>query len=526
MSGVAGWAIEALMASALLMTAVLLVRVPVRRAFGPSVAYALWALPSLRLLLPPLPAWGVAATPIARASETLTIFVVDPVVRAPYAGSALAGAGPGADAVWPIGMILVGIWLTGLIGLLGWQLIDHHLFCRYILAGATTVERRDGVTIVESPTAPGPLAFGVIDRYVAFPADIAERYSANERELALAHELGHHQRGDLIANWAALIVLALQWFNPLAWIAFHAFRADQELANDARVLAGRDPSERHAYACAILKAAHGGSVSAACHLHNIRDLKGRLTMLKTSRASRRRLVTGMASIALLTLAGLGLTASGTSAAIVVSNSIRTTTGVDLQLPAPPPPAPVATDVPAMPVPPKPSGKTVKRVVVVKDGKTTTYNGADAEAYIAAHPVPVPPTPPVPGKPSAAVFLRSLDGSLRPIGNGAVAHDASGKTVTTSSVTSITCSDSVVVRDASDGKQQTVICANLMAAIKDAQRVAANAPDIERRARGNARASLVAARTAIETERNLTDAQRQAALAGVAEAMVELDGVND
>ena len=51
-----GWAIEALLASALLMVVVLAARGPVRAAFGPHVAYALWAIPVLRLLLPPLPA--------------------------------------------------------------------------------------------------------------------------------------------------------------------------------------------------------------------------------------------------------------------------------------------------------------------------------------------------------------------------------------------------------------------------------------------------------------------------------------
>ena len=96
--------------------------------------------------------------------------------------------------------------------------------------------------MIETDAATGPLAFGVLAHYVAFPRDFAERYDAAERELALAHELGHHARGDLLANWAALVVLALHWFNPLAWRAFRAFRADQEMANDARVLAGRAPA--------------------------------------------------------------------------------------------------------------------------------------------------------------------------------------------------------------------------------------------------------------------------------------------
>ena len=50
-----GWLVEAMIASALLMAVVLVIRAPVRRHFGPGIAYALWALPAIRLALPPLP---------------------------------------------------------------------------------------------------------------------------------------------------------------------------------------------------------------------------------------------------------------------------------------------------------------------------------------------------------------------------------------------------------------------------------------------------------------------------------------
>ncbi|MFX7620664.1 M56 family metallopeptidase, partial [Acinetobacter baumannii] len=88
-------------------------------------------------------------------------------------------------------------------------------------------------------------------------------YDADERSLALEHELAHHDGGDLIANWVALAVLAAHWFTPIAWYSFRAFRADQELACDARVLARRDPALRHAYGRAIVKSAQGGLLGGA-----------------------------------------------------------------------------------------------------------------------------------------------------------------------------------------------------------------------------------------------------------------------
>ena len=48
------WLIDTLIATSFLMGLVLLIRRPVARLFGPGVAYALWALPLIRLILPPL----------------------------------------------------------------------------------------------------------------------------------------------------------------------------------------------------------------------------------------------------------------------------------------------------------------------------------------------------------------------------------------------------------------------------------------------------------------------------------------
>jgi beta-lactamase regulating signal transducer with metallopeptidase domain len=388
---------DALIATTLLMAAVLLVRGPVRRAFGPQVAYALWALPALRFLLPSLPpGWwqGAAATPVTRAGETITVLVVEPTSAVSLAAAPVP--------LWWLGPALALAWATGAAAFFGYHYLRHWAFCRRMLRSAEPVQREGDVLVVASAAAPGPLAFGVWRRYVAFPRDFAERYEADERALALAHELGHHARRDLLANWAALIVLALHWFNPIAWRAFHAFRADQELANDARVLAGRSAVERHAYACAIVKAAHGGPISAACHLHTISDLKGRLRMLTTSGASRRRLAAGFSAVTLLAAGGLGLTASGSRAAEAIKDSVDEA----LQTPAPPvapaaPPAAVAPVAPAAPPAPpaaaQPSKAAKKKhvVVVTKDGKTETFEGAEADRFIAERGLVIPPMPPMP-----------------------------------------------------------------------------------------------------------------------------------
>lgn len=535
----AGWMADALIATTLLMGAVLLVRGPVRRAFGPQVAYALWALPAMRFLLPSLPAgwWqGAAATPITRAGETITVLVVEPAATVSLAAAPVP--------LWWLGPALALAWAAGAAAFFGYHYLRHWAFCRRMLRTAEPVQREGDVLVVASEAAPGPLAFGVWRRYVAFPRDFAERYEAEERALALAHELGHHARRDLLANWAALIVLALHWFNPIAWRAFHAFRADQELANDARVLAGRSAVERHAYACAIVKAAHGGPISAACHLHTISDLKGRLRMLTTSGASRRRLAAGFSAVTLLAAGGLGLTASGSRAAEAIKESVDKalqTPPAPAASPAPAAPSAAAPVTPAAPPAPATAEKRAKKhvVVVTKDGKTQTFEGADADRYIAENGLvlpPIPPMPPMPAMPPMTAMPMVLP--LPPIAVGGpgdhrvVMHGFRTKKGKDGHVRAWTMDVPDVIRkdcpgDAAapaventykDGKHRIVICTNRIERMsRDAERLAANSMIIRRDAMMNARANLAMARAAIERDRNLSDAQRSQALAGIAQA---------
>lgn len=63
------WVVETLVATTLLMAAVLLIRPVVRRVFGASAAYALWLVPALRVILPPIegapaPVAVLAAPPV------------------------------------------------------------------------------------------------------------------------------------------------------------------------------------------------------------------------------------------------------------------------------------------------------------------------------------------------------------------------------------------------------------------------------------------------------------------------------
>jgi beta-lactamase regulating signal transducer with metallopeptidase domain len=556
-----GWAIEALIASAGLMLLVLVIRVPVRRAFGPNIAYALWVLPVARLLLPPLPtAWRDAATaPIAHASAGITVLVVQPLGL-----DSVAATTPVQDTPSLV-PILLAVWAAGAAAFLIWHGIAHARFCRRIMTTARKVVSGP-VNVIETDAATGPLAFGIWRKYVAFPGDFNDRYDADERDLALEHELTHHARGDLIANWVALVVLALHWFNPIAWRSFRAFRADQEMACDARVLADRDPAFRHAYGRAIVKSAHGGAVSAACHLHTINDLKGRLKMLSMGRKSRGRVLGGGVSVAALTLAALGLTASGTQAAERLRTRVGETIAVNIATLDAAIPAAIAPQVVgamqaiATPVPP-PTVPTAPPAPVVPGQAVAT---------------PVPPVPPAPeampatpagtdnmqvsrqewvdkdGKHHVVMIKRRTriksDGDLTSDGVSAddltrakhdgtpivsqrvIVRDRDGKTMTDDmkgmadmpEISSTNCpSDGnphqTVINGNKNGKRTIVICTNRIEKItENAARIAANSKDIERNAYRSALTGLRNARADMALKGN------NEALKAIDQAIAEIE----
>src|SRR4029434_10147623 len=101
-------------------------------------------------------------------------------------------------------------------------------------------------------------------------------------------ELVHHRSGDLVVNLFAFVLLCLQWFNPLAWVAHAAFRFDQEAACDARVLDKAKAHDRADYGRAIAKAASGSALLFASALDRSNSVHMTLkSMLSNPTAGRR-----------------------------------------------------------------------------------------------------------------------------------------------------------------------------------------------------------------------------------------------
>ena len=272
--------VETTLASTAALLLVLLMRRRLRTTFGASVAYAAWLL---------VPIASIAVLLPAPAADTVSIPVVYALVAQPMQ-TVIAGAEPSIHiATW-----LCTAWLLGAIAMLMHFIRQQRRFQASL--GRLFVREAD---VLQADAVAGlPAAIGVFNPVIVLPVDFDTRYSAEQRELMLSHERAHIRHGDLQANAGFLALRCLFWFNPLLHVAARAFRHDQELACDQRVIA-RHPTSRRAYGEAMFHTQLATqALPLGCHWGFTHPLKERIEMLKKTSPSRSRRTFGAVLLAM------------------------------------------------------------------------------------------------------------------------------------------------------------------------------------------------------------------------------------
>lgn len=301
------WIGETLFATTVLMLLILAIRPVVADRFGARAAYLLWLAPALRMILPPLPA-DIFGNRAAAVQDVVVVLVGS------SSPSHQSTAATGGGTAWLI--LSLTIWLGGAVLFFGRHWLSYVRFSRNVVEDGQALFAAGAIPVTASASVSSPIALGVFDKSVVVPADFAHRYDAAEQRLAVAHELTHHNRHDVPVNFAALAILALHWWNPVAHFAHRAFRLDQEAACDAIVLYGASPEDRHAYGSALFKSAMGSVPLAACAMGATTTLKVRLRRIIAGNAEHRLAKTGAALATLLVIGGVAATASGSVKAAV------------------------------------------------------------------------------------------------------------------------------------------------------------------------------------------------------------------
>ncbi len=265
-----GWFGQTHLALILLIVIILWIRRPVARHFGASAAYALWALPVLRFLLPNLPFRPYRPEALMQENRRITSpgDAVLSDIHSPY--QLWVDNVQPVTVHWDLAHLCIYIWGGGAVLWLIYQTLayvnyrqrviarsrivgsDIHQMAEHIAARMQACSDRSWLEtiglkkyfrktpimpqIILSQDATGPLVVGLLRPIIILPHDFQTRFSLDQQCLALTHEMAHIKRRDLWAILAFTLFQAVNWLNPLVHMARHAFRSDLEAACDQYVL--------------------------------------------------------------------------------------------------------------------------------------------------------------------------------------------------------------------------------------------------------------------------------------------------
>lgn len=320
----AQWILDVTLLLSIMLLAVLFIRKSVLRRFGAKVTYQLWLLPLLWYVFSlflnfstdlVVPEFSLISKTIPEISNILTdSFVITPVVD-DLEVVELANL-RSVDFLWSL---LFYIWLLGFVYSIAYHAFRALRFHSFLIRNGQSIDEDTGLDTLSISPLPenlqlwrlenlsGPALYGVYNYCLLLPENFNSKYDIEQQRAMLAHELVHYRRHDNPVNLIVLVLRTLFWFNPIFYIAFRAFRLDQELSCDAHVLEISTRKQRSAYAQALVDSASGNGYSnfrlGLSGWDNLSDLKERTAMLNSHHKTRFGQKRKIAFLLSLTLVG-------------------------------------------------------------------------------------------------------------------------------------------------------------------------------------------------------------------------------
>ena len=218
-------------------------------------SYWLWAGAAFRLVCPF--SFPAAFSLLALAPAAQTVAETGPLTEVSYLpGAGLPEAAPGvgaADAVLPqaagAGQAL-GLWeVLGLVWLLGAAALLIGALAAYLrVKGQVATAVKFAHNVYECGAFRSPFVLGFFRPKIYIPFGLEPR----QREHVLCHESAHIQRRDYLVKPLGFLLLAIHWFNPLVWLAFHLMSRDMEMSCDEKVLSQLGEEARREYSLSLL----------------------------------------------------------------------------------------------------------------------------------------------------------------------------------------------------------------------------------------------------------------------------------
>jgi len=277
-----------------------------RLAFIKLIAALLWATPleialAPRRLVQPAPETATAPQP----PRTLPVSGQPAIPGSPLPSPAARTAPVLPN--WPV--LLLGFWGLGATAA-ALRLTEDWRRTRRLIRVAQPVEvpllnaeltelcQRMGIRAAPRLVTVGgigtPMLFGGPCPTIALPDAVCRESSPAELRLALAHELAHLQRRDLLWAWLPNLTRLLFFFHPLVWLAEREWRLTHEVACDAEAIRVTE-ARPAAYAAMLVKmvdpapgAGQSGLITAAV-AESYGSIQRRLLAMKYAERRSRKL---------------------------------------------------------------------------------------------------------------------------------------------------------------------------------------------------------------------------------------------
>lgn len=250
-----------------LVLAVLILRFVLKKA-PKWINVLLWGIVAIRLICPfsfestlslipsaetiPLNI-GMDTTPTINSGISAINNAVNPIIS--QSNTPMAGASVNLLQI-TIG-IYEYIWIFGMIALALYTAISYWRLRRKV---DTAVRYKDN--IFQSENVSFPFVLGIIKPRIYLPFKMNGQYL----EYVVAHEQAHICRKDHWWKPLGFLLLMINWFNPLMWLAYVLLCRDIELACDEKVIKELGNEQRGDYTQALVACSVNRRMIAACPL--------------------------------------------------------------------------------------------------------------------------------------------------------------------------------------------------------------------------------------------------------------------
>lgn len=230
-----------------------------------KIFLSMWALVFIRLLIPC--SWNLSPGFSFPNVESIWLSLLPVAGSIPGVNLTASGTADMVLTIYSVPQYFYWIWLSGCV-ILFTRFFISHLGGRFYFKFAYPFESeavqlwmnanriRRTVRVLKCPRLSSALTYGIFRPVILLPATM-DLSDVKCLHFVLSHEMVHIRHFDVLWKWISVLVLCLNWYNPMVWAMHILLSRDLELHCDECVVKklGITKKNKSEYAMALLSLA-------------------------------------------------------------------------------------------------------------------------------------------------------------------------------------------------------------------------------------------------------------------------------